>query len=148
MSFESQLIERYAGARERLFGATPPPPKPPRPKRLSPFHPARALEHEPRWVRLFGGKPIVEIDAFRPSPADLTWKRIAQEVAQKHSVPMTDMFSARRNKEAVAARHEAFYRCSVETSMSLPQIGRRFGRDHTTILYGIRKFKRMMEAQQ
>jgi chromosomal replication initiation ATPase DnaA len=30
--------------------------------------------------------------------------------------------------------------------MSLPQIGRQMGRDHTTILYGVRKYQAMIDA--
>ena len=39
------------------------------------------------------------------------------------------------------------YRMKTETTMSLPKIGDRLGgKDHTTVLYGIRKHKAKMEA--
>lgn len=36
------------------------------------------------------------------------------------------------------ARHAAMYACTVETNLSLPQIGKAFGRDHTTVISGVR----------
>ena len=67
------------------------------------------------------------------------WRRIAEEVCAKHQVALIDVISARRERRVVLARHECFYRCKTETTMSLPLIGKRFGkRDHTTVLHGIR----------
>lgn len=62
---------------------------------------------------------------------------IIAEVAAKHGVTYMDMVSARRGKDIVLARHEAYYRCRNETSHTYPEIGRAFGgRDHTTIMAG------------
>lgn len=79
----------------------------------------------------------------------VTWRTIARDVAAKHGLPLSDLMSIRRNRTAVAARHEAFWRCRMETTLSLPQIGHRFGgRDHSTVLHGLRKHaQRMAEAQ-
>lgn len=114
--------------------------------------PPRALH--PLWVPTvpllpppppdWSGKPAAPYDAYvapppsRPDP--FRWRSIIEEVAQKHGVLMSDMRSVRRGRPLVAARHEAMWRMRNETSMSLPEIGRRLGgRDHTTVLHGIRK---------
>lgn len=149
MSYEGDLSATYSDVRRRLFNGPTPPPKPARQRRVSPFHPSRA----DRLVWLFGGKPIVECGPdWTPLPTIIPeppWRLIAREVAAKHGVPMSDMWSSRRNVEAVAARHEAFWRCKNETTMSLPQIGRRFGgRDHTTVLHGIKKHQAKLEAME
>jgi len=34
----------------------------------------------------------------------------------------------------------------TETALSYPQMGRVMGRDHTTALHGVRRFKAMLEA--
>jgi len=73
-------------------------------------------------------------------------KRIVAEVCLKHNQFLLDIESDRRTKEAVAARQELMYRLRTETSWSLPRIGRFLGnRDHTTIIYGYKKFKRQLE---
>jgi chromosomal replication initiator protein len=39
------------------------------------------------------------------------------------------------------------YLCKVLTTRSLPEIGRRFGgRDHTTILHGVKKVEELMST--
>lgn len=77
-----------------------------------------------------------------------TIRRICEEVAEKHGLTVVELRSARRSKYVVRARHEAFWRCRQETTASLPQIGRHLGgKDHTTVLHGIRMHeKRMREA--
>lgn len=68
-------------------------------------------------------------------------KLVALECALKHSVTFAELLGTSRRKPIVNARHEAFYRCVVETGKSYSEVGRFFGnRDHTTILYGARKF--------
>lgn len=69
------------------------------------------------------------------------WKRIMHEVAEKHRVTVGEIKSSNRAQHLVRARYEVFYRLRTETDMSLPAIGRRCGgRDHTTVLHGIRKY--------
>jgi hypothetical protein len=76
-----------------------------------------------------------------------TAKEIGREVAEKHRIPFSVLLSERRTKPVVMARHEAFWRCHRETSLSLPQIGRFLGgKDHTTVLWGIRQHEKRMET--
>lgn len=73
------------------------------------------------------------------TPDPLLWQDIINEVCAKHQVTKLELMSLRRAVPIVLARHEAMWRMSNETSMSLPAIGRRMGgRDHTTVLYAIR----------
>lgn len=83
-------------------------------------------------------------------PNPFHWKEIVAEVCAKHKVSLLDLQSIRRSKGLPEARHEAMYRMRHETSMSLPEIGRRLGgRDHTTVIFGIRRHEeRMAEARQ
>jgi len=69
-----------------------------------------------------------------------TMAAIIAEVARQHGLKAADIKGPRRHRAFVRARHEAMYRCYHETQNSLPVIGRALGnRDHTTVLYGIRK---------
>ncbi len=82
---------------------------------------------------------IDEADDQVPVVPVSPWKVILREVAAAHGVDLLDLMSKRRGRALVAARHEAMYRMRYETTMSLPQIGRRMGgRDHSTVLHGIR----------
>ena len=72
---------------------------------------------------------------------------ILEEVAAKHGLAPTAILSVRRQVSLVRARHEAFYRCVYETTNSYPTIGRFFGRDHTTVLYGARRHGQLLDAQ-
>ena len=75
----------------------------------------------------------------------LTMEKISLEVAKKYSplgIFLSDLYSKRRNVKSCLARHELYYRCRVETTHTLPSIGRFFGgKDHTTVLHGINKYK-------
>lgn len=75
-------------------------------------------------------------------------QRIVLEVCEKHGFTRQELFGERRGRPLVAARHEAMYRLSKETSMSFPAIGRRMGgRDHSTVIHGVRQHeRRLLEA--
>jgi len=85
-------------------------------------------------------KVPTELDMAELPTALPHWKKIARVVASKHGLTFEDLMSRRRDRKSVAARFEAYYRIRNETTMSLPQIGMRFGgKDHTTVMHGIRR---------
>lgn len=135
--------DRWLAARARLMNGKPepvvetlPPPVETKPTALS--HMKALLARVSKPPQKF--EPIkVYIHPGVDDPSFPAWKRIALEVCAKHEIKLSEMKSPQRNMSLVLARHEAFYRCKTETEMSLPQIGRRFGRDHTTVLHGVRK---------
>ena len=67
-------------------------------------------------------------------------RAIAEQVARLHRVSFQDMRGHSRVGHLVKARCEAWARIRAETSMSLPQIGAIFNRDHTTILAGVHRW--------
>lgn len=68
-------------------------------------------------------------------------------VAEYRPVTMFDLRSQRRTAKIVRARQVGMFLCREMTSLSLPEIGRRFGgRDHTTVLHGCRKILALMET--
>ncbi|MEC5293700.1 helix-turn-helix domain-containing protein [Aurantimonas sp. C2-6-R+9] len=78
------------------------------------------------------------LDSFRPPVHPVTI--IAREVARLRRVGFDDLMPERRTRNLVGPRQEAMYLAKKLTPASLPAIGRRLGgRDHTTILYGIRR---------
>lgn len=79
----------------------------------------------------------------------ISWRVIAAEVCKKHGISFATLISKRRPADVCAARHEFFWRCRQETTLSLPQIAARCGgRDHTTVLHGIRAHERRVRNAQ
>ena len=74
-------------------------------------------------------------------------KAILFAVAAAFRVPVIDIVSHRRARRICEARHAAFRIARDLTLLSLPQIGKRIGgRDHTTVLHGIRKTQALFPA--
>jgi chromosomal replication initiation ATPase DnaA len=66
---------------------------------------------------------------------------IIAEVALAHRVTVEDILGSSRSAPLVKARHEAIIEVAIRRpAFSLPQIGRCFSRDHTTILHVLRKY--------
>lgn len=64
---------------------------------------------------------------------------IMQEVAEKHGVT-TDLIKARDRRPFVfLARAEFCYRARVELRRSYPQIAKKLGQDHTTVMNAVEK---------
>lgn len=73
--------------------------------------------------------------------------RIVREVAERHGLRPHDLTGPHRWKSYVAARFEAIWLIYQERwpdgrrVYSLPQIGRHFNRDHTSVLNAIRRYE-------
>lgn len=68
--------------------------------------------------------------------------RIILMTARKHEITVEQIKSMSRKREFAWPRQECMYRMRRETSLSLPQIGRIFDRDHTTVIHAIRAVER------
>ena len=63
-----------------------------------------------------------------------------------YGVPISSLFAERRTKDIVKPRQIAMYLAKELTPRSLPDIGRRIGgRDHTTVLHGVRKIAALLK---
>jgi chromosomal replication initiation ATPase DnaA len=64
-----------------------------------------------------------------------------------YGVPVSSLFAEERTKTVVKTRHIAMYLAKELTPRSLPDIGRRMGgRDHTTVLHGVRKIAALIKS--
>lgn len=71
---------------------------------------------------------------------------IVRIVAKYHGLNHEQLVSARRDRDIVQARQFGYYLCSKLTRSSLVEIGRRFGgKDHTTVLHGLRVITQKIE---
>jgi chromosomal replication initiator protein len=83
-------------------------------------------------------------DLLRSSDRRVTVEEIQRKVSEHFNIRLSDMLGPKRARNIARPRQIAMYLAKELTSRSLPEIGRRFGgRDHTTILYGVRKVEEM-----
>jgi len=69
---------------------------------------------------------------------------IQKGVANYYNISIKEMLSKKRTRTVAFPRQIAMYACKELTSLSLPEIGEKFGgKDHTTILYAHRKIDKM-----
>lgn len=74
---------------------------------------------------------------------------IQKKVAEHYNIKLADMSSTKKDKVSSSARHVAMYISKQLTNSSLPEIGRKFGkRDHTTVLYSVRKIEERLRKDQ
>lgn len=85
-------------------------------------------------------------DMPAPKPVPFTHTRaILEETATKYGLTVDDLRGPRRHHNVSWARQEAFYRLHAERkNLTLPMIGRLLNKDHTTALYGIRRYAQIM----
>ena len=88
-------------------------------------------------------------DILRASDRRLTIEEIQRKVAEHYNVRLSDMIGPKRLRTIARPRQVAMYLAKHLTTRSLPEIGRRFGgRDHTTIMHGIRKIDELMATDR
>jgi chromosomal replication initiator protein len=86
-------------------------------------------------------------DILRASDRKLTIEEIQRKVAEHYNIRLSDMIGPKRLRNIARPRQVAMYFSKQLTSRSLPEIGRRFGgRDHTTIMHGVRKIEELMST--
>ncbi len=71
---------------------------------------------------------------------------IISQVCKFYSVDETVLRGTLKNKGTTEARQMAIYLIRKLTNLSLPDIGKEFARDHSTILYAIRKVEASLKA--
>lgn len=84
-------------------------------------------------------------DILRASDRKLTIEEIQRKVAEHYNIRLSDMIGPKRLRTIARPRQIAMYLAKQLTPRSLPEIGRRFGgRDHTTIMHGVKKIEELM----
>lgn len=83
-------------------------------------------------------------DILRASDRKITIEEIQRKVSEHYNIRLSDMIGPRRMRTLARPRQIAMYLAKQLTSRSLPEIGRRFGgRDHTTVMHGVRKIEEL-----
>jgi chromosomal replication initiator protein len=80
-----------------------------------------------------------------PQPVSLSIAEIQQAVARYFHKKVSDLHSRRWTKSTSQARQICIYLCRKFTGTSLEELGSHFGgKDHTTMLYSIRKVEKLL----
>jgi chromosomal replication initiator protein len=106
------------------------------------------------WSELTG-QPIDQVlaeralqDLIPQTEHEIPPQLIMDETAQYFSLSTGDLTSKSRSRPLTQARHIAMYLMRECTGLSLVKIGEIFGgRDHTTVLHGIKKVEEEMRAR-
>jgi len=72
---------------------------------------------------------------------------IMEETSTYFGLEPQDLVSKSRSRPLTTARHVAMYLLRELTGLSLIKIGEHFGRDHTTVMHGIKKIEGLMPAR-
>lgn len=84
-------------------------------------------------------------DILRANDRKVTIEEIQRKVADHFNIRLSDMIGPKRVRTIARPRQVAMYLSKHLTPRSLPEIGRRFGgRDHTTIMHGVKKIEELM----
>lgn len=104
------------------------------------------------WPDFHDLVPYESGDFGRLEPRRLTAREIIDQVTIKHGISRSDLAGSSRRHAITAARREVSWRIRQEVTVngrqiSLPEIARHLGgRDHTTVLYNIRRYEADLAA--
>jgi chromosomal replication initiator protein len=106
---------------------------------------ARAAVHKKRmsidWVTEILTRHVA------PEQRRVSVDQIQKAVAQYFDLRVAELLSRRRTKAIAVPRQIAMYLAKEMTTRSYPDLARRFGgRDHTTVIHGVRRVASLMEA--
>lgn len=126
---EASLGRHYAAVRRRLFNSKPPE----APSKVIPSQTYPISEH---WPPLYEEPPEQLSRIVRQEhPAS----RVIRLVAAHFGVTRADILSDSHRPEHARPRQVCFWLCRTELRLSLCNIGSRFNRDHTSIMFGLRR---------
>jgi chromosomal replication initiator protein len=72
---------------------------------------------------------------LKPKEPKISYEAITDAVCAHYSLRPSDLRSKRRSHNVALPRQVAMYLCRQLLSLSFPQVGQRFGRDHSTVIH-------------
>jgi chromosomal replication initiator protein len=105
-------------------------------------------------VHALTGQPLTEelcaqvLKDILPKAQALDADCIQREVARYFRIPVDDLKGERRVKHVAHARQVAMYLCRTLTAASLPEIGKKFNKDHSTVLTSVRKIATLKSSDE
>lgn len=92
----------------------------------------------------------IVLRALLPDSAsiEITAATIIAATAEYFDVSVEDMRGQGKHRQLAFARQIAMYLCRELTELSLPKIGEHFNRDHTTVMYAVKKIGKDIKERQ
>jgi Bacterial dnaA protein helix-turn-helix len=149
----AELLARYRATRARLMA----PPSPAKPA------PAAVIDEDdetlPAWAPPAPGPKgwraeLIEFNELlrrlfvghAESAQALVAHQIRDLVAMHFGITVAEIVGQRTTRKCAWPRQIAMYICARQTGLSLPRIGRIFGRDHSTVIHAVRLVGARMAA--
>lgn len=82
-----------------------------------------------------------------PTHRPVDMDQIQRETARFFKVAVDDLRQDRRTKQLAHARQVAMYLCRKLTKSSYPEIGHKFGKDHSTVISAVRKIEKLRDSE-
>ncbi|MBO4644394.1 MAG: chromosomal replication initiator protein DnaA [Alphaproteobacteria bacterium] len=102
-------------------------------------------------VQLMGGEVTLERtcdilrDVLSALDRRVTIEEIQRKVAEHYNIRVAEMTSKRRDRPVARPRQIAMFLSKELTTKSLPDIGRAFDRDHTTVIHAVKAIENLRE---
>jgi chromosomal replication initiator protein len=87
------------------------------------------------------GRPVME----RPSAAPI--ERVIGIVGKFYGVAQAALLGADRSQHVAMVRHIAMYLARQHSGLSYPELGGVFGRDHSSVIHGVRMIEGRIKNQ-
>ena len=81
-------------------------------------------------------------------PEPVTVEKIVEEVSRTYNVSSEDIYSRKKQADIAYARQISMYIVNQVMSLSSTDIGKKFNKDHTTVLYTIEKIKSKLKENE
>ncbi len=81
-------------------------------------------------------------------PDPITVDRIVTEVSRTYNISVEDIFSKKKFADIAFARQVSIYIVNQLMDMSSTEIGKKFSKDHTTVLYTVEKIKNIIKTNE
>jgi len=104
-----------------------------------------SIHNVPATVKI-AKEVLADIINLEEQKYSISISKIKQVVCQHFKVSLDDLNSKKKNNSIAWPRQIAMYLATELTSLSLPEIGREFNRDHTTVIHAKEKVKNEIET--
>ncbi len=81
-------------------------------------------------------------------PEPVTVEKIVEEVSRTYNISSEDIYSRKKQADIAYARQISMYIVNQVMSLSSTDIGKKFNKDHTTVLYTIEKIKSKLKENE
>ena len=88
---------------------------------------------------------LVDFINLEEQKYSISISKIKKVVCKRYNVSLEDLNSKKKNNSIAWPRQVAMFLATELTSLSLPEIGREFNRDHTTVIHAKEKVKEEIE---